>query len=82
MDQGQQQQSGQSLVDIVWQQPLNSSVENDEENRRNDSSFLSELISTVQNYPSVMEITIRSFQDLNKKPVMKNIALQLQYEEK
>ena len=82
MDQGQQQQSGQSLVDIVWQQPLNSSVENDEENRHNDSSFLSELISTVQNYPSVMEITTRSFQDLNKKPVMKNIALKLQYEEK
>ena len=82
MDQGQQQQSGQSLVDTVWQQPLNSSVENDEENRHNDSSFLSELISTVQNYPSVMEITTRSFQDLNKKPVMKNIALQLQYEEK
>ena len=82
MDQGQQQQSGQSLVDIVWQQPLNSSVENDEENRHNDSSFLSELISTVQNYPSVMEITTRNFQDLNKKPVMKNIALQLQYEEK
>ena len=67
---------------IVWQQRLNSSVENDEENRYNDSSFLSELISTVQNYPSVWEITTRSYQDLNKKPVMKNIALQLQYEEK
>ena len=67
---------------IVWQQRLNSSVENDEENRYNDSSFLSELILTVQNYPSVWEITTRSYQDLNKKPVMKNIALQLQHEEK
>ena len=67
---------------IVWQQRLNSSVENDEENRYNDSSFLSELISTVQNYPSVWEIKTSSYQDLNKKPVMKNIALQLQHEEK
>lgn len=53
----------------------NNLVGNDEEKRHNDSSFLSGLISTVQNYLAVWEITTRSYRDLNKKPVMKNIAL-------
>ena len=38
-DQVQQQQSGQSLMHIVWQQTFNSSVDNCKENGGNDSSF-------------------------------------------
>ena len=44
--------------------------------------FLSELISTVQNYLAPWEITTRIYRDLNKKPDMKNLARQLQYEGK
>ena len=70
MDQVQHQQSVQCLTDIVEQQLRVSYVDNDVENRHNDDRFLSELISTVQNYPTVWDITTRSYQDLHKKPVM------------
>ena len=43
MDMVQQEQSVQSLTDIVEQQPCNINVYNDVENRHNDNSFLSEF---------------------------------------
>ena len=46
-------------MDTVEQQPCNSNVDNELENRHNDNSFLSELISTVQNYPAVWDIATR-----------------------
>ena len=83
MDQLKQQQSVQSLMDTVEQQPCNSNVDNELENRHNDNSFLSELISTVQNYPAVWDITTRSYRDLHKKnQAWKNIASQLRCEGK
>ena len=56
MDQVQGQQSVQSVVE---QQPRNSNVDNDVENRHSDKSFLSELMSTVQNYTAVLDITTK-----------------------
>ena len=47
MDQVQQQQS---LMDIVEKPLCNSNANNDVENRDNNNSFLSELISTGKNY--------------------------------
>ena len=67
-DQLQQHQSVQSLIKIVEQQPCNSTVDNNVENRYNENSFLLELVSTVQNYPAVWNITTRSYRDLNTKP--------------
>ena len=59
----------------VEQQPCNSNVDNELENRHNDNSFLSELISTVQKYPAIWDITTRSYRDLHKKnQPWKNIA--------
>lgn len=43
MDMVQQEQSVQSLTDIVEQQPCNINVYNDVENRHNDNSFLLEF---------------------------------------
>ena len=67
MDQIHQQQSVQSLMDIAEQQPGNGNADNDLENRHNDNSFLLELMSTVQNYPAVRDITTRLYRDLHKK---------------
>ena len=53
MDQLTQQQSVQSLIGHCRVAAFNSNVDNELENRHNDSSFLSELISTAQNYPAV-----------------------------
>ena len=66
-DQIHQQQSVQSLMDIAEQQPGNGNADNDLENRHNDNSFLLELMSTVQNYPAVRDITTRLYRDLHKK---------------
>ena len=64
-------------MDIVEQQPCNSNIDNDIENKHNNNSFLLELMSTVQNYsqceisqPKVIEIYL-------KKQSWRNIALQL-----
>lgn len=54
-------------MDIKDQQPGNTNVDHEVENRHNDNSFLSELISTVQNYPAVWDITIKSYRDLHKE---------------
>ena len=51
MNQVQQQQSIQSLMDIVKYQPCTSNADNDVKNKHNDNSFLSELVSTAQSYP-------------------------------
>ena len=66
-DQIHQQQSVQSLTDIAEQQPGNSNADNDLENSHNDNSFLLDLMSTVQNYPAVRDITTRFYRDLHKK---------------
>ena len=64
-------------MDIMEQQPCNSNIDNDIENKHNNNSFLLELMSTVQNYsqyeisqPKVIEIYL-------KKQSWRNIALQL-----
>ena len=64
-------------MDIVEQQPCNSNIDNDIENKHNNNSFLLELMSTVQNYsqyeisqPKVIEIYL-------KKQSWRNIALEL-----
>ena len=58
MDQVQEQQSVQSAVE---QQPRRKNVEN----RHSDNSFLSELMSTVQNCTVVWDNTTRSYRDLH-----------------
>ena len=67
-------------MSIVEQQSCN--IHNDVKNMHDDNSFLSELISTVQNYPVVWDIPTRSYQNLHKNQSWKNIALQLRCEGK
>ena len=64
-------------MDIVEQQPCNSNIDNDIENKHNNNSFLLELMSTVQNY-SQHEISQPKFIEIYlKKQSWRNIALQL-----
>ena len=49
------------MLDIVEQQPYNSTLDNKRKNGHNDNSLLSELISTAANYSAGLGIIARSY---------------------